>query len=157
MSSESAITASAPAEIAQTPAASPSTPSIRLITLITATIPMIVSTWPRWTLPSDATSKSSTDAQVDAADERQREVARVDAVEDRDRRGDRLPGQLQQRLELVDVVDDADDVITTAPTSSAWVCSAQGRKRIVATAIATKIARPPSFGVGSVWRLRSFG
>ena len=47
--------------------------------------------------------------------------------------------------------------ITTAPTSSACVCSAQGRKRIVATAIATKIARPPSFGVGSVCRLRSFG
>ena len=61
LSSESAITESAAAEITQTPAASPSTPSIRLITLITATIPTIVSTWPRWTLPIGATSKSSTE------------------------------------------------------------------------------------------------
>ena len=38
-SSDSAITASVAAEITQTPAASPSTPSIRLITLITATMP----------------------------------------------------------------------------------------------------------------------
>jgi hypothetical protein len=43
-SSDSAITASAAAEIRQTPAASPSTPSIRLITLATATMPKTVST-----------------------------------------------------------------------------------------------------------------
>ncbi len=73
-SSESAMTASVPAEIAQTPAASPSTPSIRLMTLMTATMPMIVSTWPRWTC-REGRSKSST-AQVDSADERQREGAR---------------------------------------------------------------------------------
>ena len=43
-SSDSAITASAAAEIRQTPAACPSTPSIRLITLATATMPNTVST-----------------------------------------------------------------------------------------------------------------
>ena len=42
-SSEIAITASAPAEIAQTPDASPSTPSMKLMMLIAATIPNTVS------------------------------------------------------------------------------------------------------------------
>ena len=42
-SSESAITARAIAAIVQTPAASPSTPSMKLITLTTATIPITVS------------------------------------------------------------------------------------------------------------------
>ena len=109
LSSESAITESAAAEITQTPAASPSTPSIRLITLITATIPTIVSRWPRWTLPTGAKSNSSDRAQVDPADERERERARVDAVEDRDRGGDGLAAELQQRREVVDVVEHPDD------------------------------------------------
>ena len=42
-SSESAIVARVTAAIAQTPAASPSTPSRKLITLTTATMPRIVS------------------------------------------------------------------------------------------------------------------
>ena len=77
-SSESATTASVAAEITQTPAASPSTPSIRLMTLTIATIPITVSTSPRSTLPSSGDVEQLDRAQVDAADERQRERVDVD-------------------------------------------------------------------------------
>ena len=54
-SSDRAMIAKVAAEITQTPAASPSTPSMKLITFITATKPSTVRTWPTLTLPSRGT------------------------------------------------------------------------------------------------------
>ena len=83
------------AEIAQTPAASPSTPSEKLTTFITATSPSSVSgppSSPRSTRPRNGNVKSST---------RTPESTQISPAAD-------LPEQLEAGRELADVVDDAD-------------------------------------------------
>ena len=76
-SSESAITAIVAAEITQTPAASPSIPSMRLITLIIATMPTIVSSSPSCTSsPTSGSVEQGVADEIDAADERQGERRR---------------------------------------------------------------------------------
>ena len=54
-SSDRAMIERVTAEIRQTPAASPSTPSMKLMTFITATKPITVRIWPTVTLPSSGT------------------------------------------------------------------------------------------------------
>ena len=68
--------AKAAAEIAQTPAASPSTPSVKLTAFMIAD-------------EADQRERAAEPAEVDAADERQREVVDLDAAEHEDQRRDR--------------------------------------------------------------------
>ena len=89
------MTAKPMAEIAQTPAASPSTPSEKLTTFITATSPSSVSgppSSPRSTRPRNGNVKSST---------RTPESTQISAAAD-------LPEQLHAGREVADVVGDAD-------------------------------------------------
>ena len=86
----------ATALIAQTPAARPSTPSEKLTTFMTSTSPTTVSGPPA-------------DAEVDRADERQREVRDLDAGRDRDRRRQDLAGELEAGRQVEAVVERADD------------------------------------------------
>ncbi len=107
-SSERAMIARATAEITQTPAARPSTPSIRLITLITATMPTTVPTSPRSTAPPQGRPMRSTEAGIERAEEGEGEALDRDAGGDGDDHGDDLAEQLPGGAELVDVVEDAD-------------------------------------------------
>ena len=156
-SSERAITAIVPAEIAQTPAASPSTPSIRLITLITATMPTIVSRWPRWTWPITARSTISTERRLTEPTNGRVKEATLTPLSAGIAAATVCPISLNSAGRSKTSSTMPTIVITIAPASSAWVCWAQGRKSTVAAATPTKIARPPSFGIGLVCRLRSFG
>ena len=102
-SSERAITRRSAAEIAQTPAASPSTPSMKLITLIIATMPITVRMSPTSTCPRQGA--------VDGPGvERRRGTGRVKSstqtpAEDRDHGGAELPEQLRAAGEVEDVVE----------------------------------------------------
>ena len=85
------------AEIVQTPAARPSTPSVKFTTFITATIASPVSS------PPPVAPRST------EPDERQRERLHAHAGGDRDRGCRDLPEQLHRRRHVVEVVDRADD------------------------------------------------
>ena len=90
-----AMTAKPIAAIAQTPEARPSTPSDRLTTFMTTTRPI-------------SGQRAAQLAEVDAADERQREVVDADAREHADQRGGDLPQQLHARREVAQVVEQPD-------------------------------------------------
>ena len=82
-----AMIANVAAAIVHTPAASPSAPSVKFTTFITATIPTSVSA-----LPARL-------AQADGIEERQRHVVHVDACPHRYRGRRELPGELDRRVE----------------------------------------------------------
>ena len=137
---------SVPAEITQTPAASPSTPSIRLITLITATMPTIVSTWPRWTSPTSGRSKSSTLRRSTPPMNGSVNTLALTPLKTGIAAA-RLPGELRQRRQLEDVVEHPDDRDHRRPASRRRASGpSRQEEQPVATTAATKIARPPSFG-----------
>ena len=138
------------AEITQTPAARPSTPSMRLITLITATIPITVPTSPRSIAPIAGRSKVDR-AGIERAEERQGEAldrARPAATGiDRRRRSGRAASAPAGRSKTSSTTPTT--AITTAPPRIARVSRVPGQAdRGRRPATATRIARPPSRGVG---------
>ncbi len=90
-----AITANAAAEIAHTPAASPSMPSEKLTTFMIADQP-------------EQRQHVAGGAELDAAQERQRDDVDADAGEHQHQRGGHLAGELGARAELAPVVERAD-------------------------------------------------
>ena len=91
-----AMTAKPTAEIAQTPAARPSTPSEKLTTFMTSD-------------EADQRQRAAEVAEVDAADEREREVVDADAGEHADQPRRDLAEQLQPRRQVDEVVEQPDD------------------------------------------------
>ena len=106
-----------------------------------------------------AGSKRSTERGVDAADEGQRERGQPDAVEDGDRARRRSGrGASTAALSVTDVVDHPErrDHGGAGEDPARLGARRAGRARR-RRGSPTRIASPPSFGVGAVWRLRSFG
>ena len=157
-SSESAITASVAAEITQTPGGQPVDAVDQVDHVDHGDDPDDR----QHVAEVDAADQPDVEqldlAQVDPAEERQREGARVDAVEHRDRRGDGLPGELQQRVELEDVVEHARRRRSPPPRPAAPGSAPPraGRGSWRPRSRRRSPARRAS-GVGSVCRLRSFG
>ena len=96
-----AITAIAAAMIAQTPAASPSTPSEKLTTFIISTRPSTVRIGPALVAPGVG--------EVQFADERQRDRLHRHAVVHDDHRREDLAGELRRRVQVEAVIERADD------------------------------------------------
>ena len=94
---EMAMTAKVPAAMVQTPAARPSMPSMKLTMLTSATTQISVRVI------------ASAGADVDGADERQREIIDAHAVPDQAAGGDELAGELDQRRGAAEVVDGAEE------------------------------------------------
>ena len=86
-------------------------------------------------------------AEVDAPEEREREVVDADAREDADQARRRLPEQLDAGREVADVVGDADGGDQRRRAEDAAHLRLAGRNSAPATSTPTRIARPPSSGV----------
>ena len=145
------------AEITQTPAASPSTPSMKLITFITATKPSTVSTWPTLTLPSRTTSRNSTwsswtpptNGRVKSLTQTPLKTGIIAATN--------CPTSFAPAGRSKTSSSTPTAAITAAPPRIALVSGAQGRNRAPATRTPQRIARPPSLGMGTSCRPRSRG
>ena len=143
--SERARVANVRPAIAQTPDASPSSPSRKLTMFITATIQMTVSGMP------------THGREVDDAEEREREVVDPDAERARDRSGRDLAGELRDRVEAAEVVDRADDAGDRGAEHDPRISPSSERNASEGTRMPRKIARPPSRGIGRLWMWRPPG
>ena len=137
--------ASASAAIAQTPAARPSTPSMKLVTLTIATI-------------AEHGHRIGDPAELEPADEGQRQDVDPDPAEHRDQRRRRsgrgasaAPAGRRRRRSA------PTSAIAAAPSRIERVSPSPGSQISPATSTATRIARPESFGVGSVVQARGPG
>ena len=133
--------------IAQTPAARPSTPSEKLTTFINAA-------------RGRATVSGAADvAEVDGADEREREVVTSTPADDRDRRRDDLARRsLTAGCRSKTSSSAPTSVISAAPEQDRRASLVVGQPRTApATSTPAKIARPPSSGVAALASPRSRG
>ena len=156
-SRDRAMTVSAAAEIRQTPAASPSTPSIRLITLATATIPKTVSTWPRSMAPMPGGSKSWTEPGSTRPRKGSVKLSTVTPEATGMIAAAICPSSLRPAGRSTRSSMTPTAVITIAPARIALVSWSHGRKIVPPIRTAARTAIPPSFGVGTSCRLRSLG
>jgi hypothetical protein len=144
-SSERAITANVPAEIVQTPAARPSTPSVKFTTFITATIarpvriaPPVV---PRSTEPRNGSVNASTRTPAATGIA----AAAICPISFR-------PGGSSRTSSIAPTRP-----ISSAPPRMPRVSAFIGMNATAETSNPARIANPPSSGTGESWRLRSRG
>ena len=145
------------AQIAQTPEASPSTPSIRLITFAMPTIPITVAKSPRSTSP--ITGKLTSPCELRSTPPRKGRVktSTTTPAETGMAAARICPKSLTPagRSTMSSIMPTA--AIAAAPPRIARVSAPPGRKTAPAAQTASRIAAPESFGVGCVCRLRAIG
>ncbi len=126
-SSERAITDSVAALIRQTPAARPSTPSIRLTTLAIATMPSTVPRSPRSTWPSSGSSKSSVEPGSTPPTNGSVKTSTVTPAETGIAAATICPTSFAPGGRSMMSSTMPTSEMTTAPSRIARVCSSQGR------------------------------
>ena len=131
----------------QTPAARPSTPSIKLTMFITATIPITVATSPRWIVAAAGQVEQVDGARVEAAEEGEGDGLDRDAGGDRDHGGDDWPSELQRRRQVEEVVERRRRTIT--PRRPGCGSRRPGQEDEAGDQDPARIASPPSRGVGN--------
>src|SRR4051812_40846536 len=139
------MAANVAAPIVQTPAARPSTPSMKLRTFISATIPITVSVYEtgalRWTGPMKGSVRFSTRTPAETGITAARICPMILKSAESSRRSSAAPTR----------------AITAAPIRIESVSLLRGRKTRPAVTTAVRIARPPSRGVGNWCSPRSRG
>ena len=154
---ESAITAIVAPEIAQTPAARPSTPSVKLMTLITATMPMIVRTCARSARPSTGRWNRKAVCGLIPPANGTLNVPTFTPLKTGIATATTWPASLRPAFSSKTSSSTPSSAIAKAPARIARATEASGRNRSPAASTPTSIASPPSRGIGFRWMLRSFG
>ena len=144
--SESAMIAKVAAEMVHTPAARPSTPSVKFTTFMTATSPSRVSG-----IPQSPKLSGSTNGTVTCSTRTPARTGTSPATI--------CPASLTsgERPSSRASSTAPTTAINPAPPRMARVSSFQGRKIAPASRTPARIASPPRLGVGCSWRLRRFG